>query len=111
MELPVAAAVFLFLKEPAASAALPRPAAGTFESPPVSSPGGWPPLTEPTPILSLWYQALQSEYGIVVFTSDPDRFIQKLYRARAQAGDERLNKISIKRSPTTEDEIWLLKQR
>lgn len=62
-------------------------------------------------MLQFWYIALQSDLGIVLTVKDPDRFIQKLYRARAQSADDRLNSITIKRSPTEENEIWLLKQR
>ena len=60
--------------------------------------------------LDLWYQALASEHGIVIESNDVDRTIQRLYRDRDKSGDESLKSIKIKRSPTVESQIWLLKQ-
>jgi hypothetical protein len=60
-------------------------------------------------MLELWYQALHAKYGIVVRTSNRERLKNKLYALRADAKDEDLSKVSIVMSPTSQDEIWLVK--
>lgn len=61
------------------------------------------------PLSSYLYQALNSESGIVLETSDPERLRQKLYAERKKDPD--LSRISINISRTQpESQIWLIKK-
>lgn len=60
------------------------------------------------PIIHYLYQALNSQYGIVLSTTDPEKLRARLYVARKQ--DPELACISINISRTNpESEIWLVK--
>lgn len=61
-------------------------------------------------MLELWYQALASPLGIVVQTSDRKLMSQKLYAERQSAGDPALSLISIRNSPYSDGEIWLVRK-
>lgn len=61
------------------------------------------------PLIDYLYRALNSEHGIVVETSDPERLRQKLYAERKKDPD--LAKISINISRTQpESQLWLVKR-
>jgi hypothetical protein len=61
-------------------------------------------------MLEYLYQALRSARGIVLRTSDRERLRQKLYAARRDAGDTDLDVIALVPSPTSEEELWLVKK-
>ncbi len=57
-----------------------------------------------------WYSALASgERGIKLETDNPTLAIAKLYAARKAAGDPDLDGLSIVRSPTAPNQIWIVK--
>lgn len=61
------------------------------------------------PLIHYLYQALNSEHGIVLETTDPERLRQKLYAERKKDPD--LARISINISRTQpESQIWLTKR-
>lgn len=62
--------------------------------------------------LEIWYEALASEYGVVVAVSpNAELAKQQLYRIRAECKDPDLNQISICSSPTSpQNEIWLVRK-
>lgn len=61
------------------------------------------------PLIHYLYQALNSELGIVIETTDPERLRQKLYAERKKDPD--LARISINISRTQpESQIWLTKR-
>lgn len=62
-------------------------------------------------MLELWYKALHAKYGIVVRTSDRERLRNKLYVLRAASEDKDIEGISIIMSPTSQNEIWLIKRK
>lgn len=62
------------------------------------------------PILSYWYRALQSPWGIELVCSDPDGLRQKLYAARREAKDTDLDTISLCISPFDPTKLWLVKR-
>lgn len=60
------------------------------------------------PILELWYTALAHPIGISVTCSNTDRMKAKLYKARKDAGDERLAALMIHTSPRNpEGEVFI----
>jgi len=59
--------------------------------------------------LEAWYEALASKLGIVISVDDPQLFIQRMYKARKEAGDPQLDGLSILASPINPAEIWVLK--
>lgn len=60
--------------------------------------------------LEFWYDAMGSQFGIVLVVDDPKRAIQALYRARANSQDDSLAALSIRMSPTEPDsQIWIVK--
>lgn len=61
------------------------------------------------PIMSYWYQALSSPFGIELVTSDVEALRSKLYSLRKSAQDEDLAKISICTSPFDPCRLWLVK--
>jgi hypothetical protein len=61
--------------------------------------------------LELWYQAMAAQFGIVVETSRPQLFIQKLYAARRGSMDPALANLSIVQSPLVVGEVWILKRK
>jgi len=63
------------------------------------------------PVLELLYEALRSELGIIVATSDPTALKQKLYAARREADDPQLDSLSFVTSRTNPDrEIWIVRK-
>jgi hypothetical protein len=62
-------------------------------------------------MLELWYQALAEPIGLVIETNNPDRYKARLYRAREESGDPALKALSIVQSPTTPNQIWIIKNR
>lgn len=60
-------------------------------------------------MLHLLYEALASEIGISVSTSDPERAKHQLYAARRKAGDSALDKVSIVVPPFSTNKLWLVK--
>jgi hypothetical protein len=61
-------------------------------------------------MLEFLYKALASPFGIVLRTSDVERARQKLYAARREACDESLNALGLTPSPTSPDELWIVKK-
>lgn len=61
-------------------------------------------------MLHYWYQAAASPLGIVLFTDDSQRLIQKLYAARRDAADESLKALSIVQSPVDPSHIWIVRK-
>ena len=65
----------------------------------------------PQPLtLEIWYLALGSPSGIVINVTDMDRAKQKLYKLRADAKDGDLEQLSIQTSPTTPNQLWIVKK-
>lgn len=64
-------------------------------------------METPTELL---YRALSTEYGILVETSDREKFKMKLYAARREAKDPDLDCISIVLSSTSASELWIVKR-
>lgn len=63
-----------------------------------------------SPKLELWYEALASEFGLILSVSDPEFVRQKLYALRAKSGDADLESISLVVSPTNPQELWMVKR-
>lgn len=63
-------------------------------------------------LLEMWYQALASPRGVCVRVDEGDveGVRQKLYAARREAADEDLKTLSLVISPTTPNEIWIVKR-
>lgn len=61
-------------------------------------------------MLEHWYAALRSVFGCVIRTDDPPLTIQRMYAARKKIEDPALDDLSIVRSPTAQDELWVLKR-
>ena len=60
--------------------------------------------------LQLLYAALSSKYGLIVNVDDFTLGQAKLYKARREAGDPRLNELALRRSPRgTAGEIWIVR--
>ena len=60
-------------------------------------------------MLELLYEALHSEYGVVVETNSPERLRQKLYPLRKE--HEELSCLSFVISPINpESDLWILKR-
>jgi hypothetical protein len=59
--------------------------------------------------INLLYEALGSEFGVVVQTDDAKRCREKLYLLRKEAKDPDLDCISIVQSPTAPNQLWLVK--
>lgn len=62
-------------------------------------------------VLEHWYEALHSPIGMEFEVDNPDRFIQLLYAARRESGDEQLNALSIVRSPINPSRVWIMKRK
>lgn len=61
-------------------------------------------------MLELLYAALNSEYGVVVETNDPQRLRTKLYGLRKEDPD--LHCLSMTISPTSPaNELWIMKRK
>jgi hypothetical protein len=63
-------------------------------------------------MLELWYAALASPLGVVVDVVEgtTEQARQKLYAARANAEDPDLAALSLVVSPSTPNQIWILKR-
>lgn len=59
-------------------------------------------------MIELWYEALGSEHGIIIETTDPKRCQARLYAVRRERGDLDLNQISII-VPATPGQLWLVR--
>ena len=56
------------------------------------------------------YQALETKWGIVLTTDNPNVLRARLYRARANLQDPDLARLQIRPSPhAPESEIWIIK--
>lgn len=62
--------------------------------------------------ISLWFEALGSERGIIVdcLDSDPVKVRQKLYNLRKEAADSDLEDIALVQSPTNPKHLWLVRR-
>lgn len=60
------------------------------------------------PLLEYWYMAKNSQAGIKLRVNNVDRALAKLYAARTKACDPTLKTLSLIRSPTAHDEIWIV---
>lgn len=60
--------------------------------------------------LEPWYTALRSSAGIClrILQGTREQYVQRLYKARAEAMDPGLKTLSIVLSPTALDEVWLV---
>jgi hypothetical protein len=65
-----------------------------------------PGPTKP-PLIQYLYDAVSSEYGIVVVTDDPERLRQKLYPLRKQ--DELFECLSFVISPLNNQDLWIVR--
>lgn len=66
-------------------------------------------MTEPN-YLEFLYDALVSQFGIVLAVDDPDRVKQALYRARQKSGESSLAGLQIRVSPVLpREELWIVK--
>lgn len=45
--------------------------------------------------LAIWYRALHAERGVIVSTSNPDKFRQQMYALRRKTNDPQLSRLSI----------------
>lgn len=62
--------------------------------------------------ITLWYDALASDHGVIIETDDPEAVKQRLYRLRDESKDEDLKSISIVTSPLNpERDLWLVKRK
>lgn len=61
-------------------------------------------------VLSYWYQALASPFGVELVTSDADSLRARLYAARKDAKDTDLDGISVCTSPFDPMKLWLVKR-
>ena len=63
------------------------------------------------PLIELLYRAINSEFGIVVTTSNPELLRQKLYAERKAANDPDLARLSFTLSRTNpESQLLLVKK-
>lgn len=60
--------------------------------------------------LTLLYQALGSDIGIIVETNNREKLKQRLYAARAAASDTTLAKLTLITSPTNTKHLWIVKK-
>lgn len=60
--------------------------------------------------LNLLYEALGSQFGVVVQCSDTEKVRQKLYSLRKESGDADLEILSMVQSPTNPQQLWILKR-
>jgi hypothetical protein len=58
----------------------------------------------------IWYAALAAQRGIIIQTNDPALCKQKLYALRKALADPDLDSLTIMTSPTSADELWLVKK-
>lgn len=61
-------------------------------------------------MINFWFAAYSSQFGIAIKVDNVTLAIQRLYRARAKEADPDLETLSIVRSPTDENEIWIIKR-
>lgn len=61
------------------------------------------------PLINYLYQALNSKFGVILETSDPERLRQKLYAERKKDPDLSCISINISRTQP-ESQIWLIKR-
>ena len=60
-------------------------------------------------MLLLLYEALRSQFGIIVAVNDAEFVRQQFYAVRRKAGDKDLDGVSIVVSPTNPNELWLVR--
>ncbi len=68
------------------------------------------PFIDPTNYMEPWYRALSSPWGIAIVSNDRDRALQRLYVERAKSDDKELKKLKLMKSPTSANEIWIIKK-
>lgn len=61
-------------------------------------------------MLEFWYTALHAEIGIVIESTNAHRTMMKLYATRRELNDPDLSRISIVQSPTSPNQLWLVKR-
>jgi hypothetical protein len=64
----------------------------------------------PGPHINQLYEALGSQHGVAVLTSDPVKARQRFYALRKEANDPDLESLSIVQSPTNPLELWIIKR-
>lgn len=62
------------------------------------------------PLLAHLYEALASEFGKVVLTSDIEYLRQQYYKVRRGANDPALEVLTFTPSPTNPEELWIIKR-
>lgn len=65
-------------------------------------------MAQPDPLLEWWYKAASQQVGIILICSDPRRAMNRLYAARRNNPDPRIEGLSICLSPTSADELWII---
>lgn len=61
-------------------------------------------------MLEYWYQAIASEKGIKLETNDILGLQRRLYKARAESADPELANLALVPSPTTSNQLWIIKR-
>ena len=59
--------------------------------------------------LNILYEALGSQFGVVVQCDDAERVRQKLYALRKAHGDADLECLHIVQSPSNPSQLWIVK--
>jgi tricorn protease-like protein len=62
------------------------------------------------PMLSYWYQALSSPYGVELICSDIEHTRQHLYRARKESRDLDLDQLGLCISPFDPSRLWIIRK-
>jgi hypothetical protein len=61
-------------------------------------------------VIEFLYAALNSEYGIIIETTDVERLRQQLYKIRREVPDAGFDALSFVPSPTNEAQLWIVKR-
>lgn len=61
-------------------------------------------------MIELWLTALASQCGVIIETDDVALITQRLYAARRKALDSDLDALSVVRSPTNPNQLWIVKR-
>lgn len=61
-------------------------------------------------MLEYWYAALASTRGVKIRVSDLATAQRRLYKARADAADPSLESLALVPSPTSPEELWIVKR-
>jgi len=59
--------------------------------------------------LNLLYEALGSQFGVVLQCDNAEKVRQRLYKLRTEQGDPDLECLSIVQSPSNPSQLWIVK--